>query len=265
MLDEYRSVHSDWNNSRANKTPGPLPKPPTETLIHHPSHRIHHYHANTMPVPPNPDDSEHIEPSAATTYWKLTALYGKSYYPALAQQIIDHDPTGPYLDVGTGPGYLPILVATQLQLPVHATDATARFTHIGRSLARATGVPVHFWTSDINNLPTTPNTYELITCTGVLHGLTNPVAAINELHRTLTSTGQAWVFDPALLDYESDIEHHLTPHERTVWHDHLESRDTGLPETYTTKEATDILTATQFTDYKVTHGDAGDLRLILTK
>jgi SAM-dependent methyltransferase len=137
--------------------------------------------------------------------------------------------------------------------------------YFGRTLARAAGAHVQFWTSDINHLPTAPDTYDLITCTGVLHGLTRPVTAINELYRTLAPGGHAWVFDPATLEYESGIEQHLTPHERSIWQDHIESRDSGLPETYTPDEATTILADTQFTDYSTKQGSDGDLRLYLTK
>ena len=54
---------------------------------------------------------ESIPGVLATAYEKGTRLVSDSYYSQVAEEIVAHLPGNTLLDIGTGPGYLPIEIA----------------------------------------------------------------------------------------------------------------------------------------------------------
>ena len=54
---------------------------------------------------------ERIPGVLASAYEKGTRMVIDSYYAHIAEEIVTHLPSGKILDLGTGPGYLPIEIA----------------------------------------------------------------------------------------------------------------------------------------------------------
>ena len=52
--------------------------------------------------------AERIPGPFVSLYVKVTGMVVKTYYPLIAQEILTHLKGGMMLDLGTGPGYLPI-------------------------------------------------------------------------------------------------------------------------------------------------------------
>lgn len=211
-------------------------------------------------------DGGPIPPEAADAYRKLAEAYGDAYYRAVADEVAAAFDSGRVLDLGTGPGYLPPLIAERTGLPVDAVDATADLVRSGRGWeSDGTDQRVHFLIGDAYHLPVEDRAYSLVVSTGVLHALYRPVDALDEMYRVLDDGGNAWVFDPAVLDYDDNVEAHLDPAEVDYWHDHLDSADGALPETYSPREAWVLAEASAFPRFDIEEGDRGDLRLRLYK
>lgn len=78
---------------------------------------------------------------AAGIYERAARLAIDSYYAPLAQEIVIELGSGRILDVGTGPGYLPLeIVKRGESITVVGTDAARRMIEFARQHVRAQGM-----------------------------------------------------------------------------------------------------------------------------
>lgn len=217
-------------------------------------------------VTPSDSEGEHIPPEAASTYAKLAAAYGQDYYQSVAADVARHVTAGDrVLDAGTGPGFLPLAVADRTDgVCVDAFDYTHELVGYGRRNVSGRGLQetVSFFVADCYTIPATANSYDLLTCTGVLHSLEKPAAALTEFHRVLRQGTSAWVFDPAILAVPDDPDPRFTDHEREVFESyHGQATEAML----SAAEARQVVASTPFDSATVTEREEGDLRLYLEK
>jgi len=155
----------------------------------------------------NKVNPEAIPGWAAGIYDKAAYLAIDSFYGPLAKEIVAALPTGRLLDVGTGPGYLPLeIVKRAKNISVVGIDATARMIHIARLHAEAKGLGqrLDFRIGNAYSLAFRDNSFDMVISTGVLHAWKNPARALTECHRVLRPGGSAWILDPAkILDASS--------------------------------------------------------------
>jgi ubiquinone/menaquinone biosynthesis C-methylase UbiE len=139
--------------------------------------------------------------------WFAVRLYDRiareamdSYYRPVAREIVDAVDKGRFLDIGTGPGYLPIEIARIApSVTIDAIDLTKRMIRIARSHAKSAGVSerIRFQTGDGNRLNFQDNTFDMVISTGSLHSWKDPLQVMGECHRVLKQGREAWIFDPA--------------------------------------------------------------------
>ena len=215
---------------------------------------------------PDPDEVEHIPPEAASTYTKLAAEYGQTYYQSVADDLAGRlTPGSRLLDAGTGPGFLPLLVADRVDdVRIDAFDFTAELVSHGRRQTRQRGVEdcVSFFVGDCYGIPVVSERYSLLTCTGVLHSLDHPVRALTEFYRVLQPGGEAWVFDPAILDVPDDLDIHLTEHEQEVFESYGTRAAEETPP-LSVREAERLAARSPFETVDIEEGKQGDVRLYL--
>ena len=146
------------------------------------------------------DDQLALADGAATAYIKATRLGIDSYYRPLAEEIVSNMNKGLILDLGTGPGYLPVeIVKKAPEVNIIAIDLSRRLIKEGRANAVSAGVDhqLTFEVGDASRLRFKDNNFDMVITTGMLHSLKNPVGVFREIYRVLKKGGQAWVFDPA--------------------------------------------------------------------
>lgn len=102
------------------------------------------------------------------------------------------------LDVGTGPGLLPLRVAAACpQLMVDAVDLSPQM--IGRAqrsaAAKGQAAAVTFTVADVADLPFPDATFDLVVSTISQHHWTDPGAGLRELNRVLRPDAPAWIYD----------------------------------------------------------------------
>ena len=226
---------------------------------------------SSLPTPVSsidPNEVEYIPAEAASTYAKLADAYGRKYYDDVADVVSAHlAPERRLLDVGTGPGLLPIAIATRTDgVRIDGLDATVELLAYGRRRARERGVGarVSFLAADCYAIPIADRRYDALTCTGVLHSLDAPARALTEFHRVLRPGGEAWVFDPAVLDVPDQPDVEFTDHERAVFETYGVRAAADEPP-ISVAEAKRIVARTPFDLLDVSTGPHEDVRLHLAR
>lgn len=219
-------------------------------------------------TPVDPDAVEHIPTEAASTYTKLAEAYGQAYYRSVADVVVPRlQLEERLLDAGTGPGFLPLLLAERVNtLRIHAFDFTRDLVAYGRREAMRRDVDdrVSFFTADCYAIPVRDRSYPVLTCTGVLHSLDDPVGVLDEFHRVLEVGGTAFVFDPTVLDPPDELDIELTDHERDVFERYGVQRTGDRPPISGT-EAERLVTDSSFEDADTGTNESGETRLYLTR
>jgi ubiquinone/menaquinone biosynthesis C-methylase UbiE len=105
------------------------------------------------------------------------------------------------LDVGTGPGRVPLAIAAVAgQLAVDGLDVSPTMIEHARHAAEDAGLAdrVGFIVGDVADLPYPENSFDLIVSSMSQHHWSNPRAGLRELHRVLRPGAQVWIYDARL-------------------------------------------------------------------
>jgi ubiquinone/menaquinone biosynthesis C-methylase UbiE len=143
----------------------------------------------------------------ASSYEKATRLVIDGYYSQVADEIASSFTTGTMLDLGTGPGYLPVeIVKRKPNINIIGIDLSKKLIHMAQAYAAKAGLSgqLGFEVGNAANLRFGNDVFDMVISTGMLHSLKDPVRVLKEIYRVLTKGGQAWVFDPAKV--ASDVD-----------------------------------------------------------
>lgn len=133
-------------------------------------------------------------------YERWAGLLAGRLYRRVAADVVGAalPPGARILDVGTGPGLLPLRIAAACpQLTVDAVDLSPQMIDLAGQTAVATGQAetVTFTVADVTLLPFPDATFDLVVSTLSQHHWTDPAAGLRELNRVLRPEGQAWIYD----------------------------------------------------------------------
>jgi ubiquinone/menaquinone biosynthesis C-methylase UbiE len=137
--------------------------------------------------------------------WPFTRLYDRypnrifaKWFKQIAADIEDRGISGTILDIGTGPGRLPIETAKKIKnVKLFGIDLSEDMIKLARRNADREGVGgrIEFRVGSAYDSGFENNSVDLVVCTGVLHHLSQPLTAFNEIYRILKRGGEAWLFD----------------------------------------------------------------------
>jgi ubiquinone/menaquinone biosynthesis C-methylase UbiE len=202
----------------------------------------------------------------SSIYDKAARMVIDSYYIPTAEEVIavlsqiktiSPETDRRILDLGTGPGYLLIEIAKRVHnFQIDGIDPLLKLIKIARKNAIRAGVGdrIHFEVGDANKLRFKENSYDMIVSTGAFHELKNPVKVLNECYRVLKLGGEVFIHDPARVS--AGVE-------RKKWMDSLNFlekvtyrlfalfRKFRPPQTYSQKEAEEMIAATKFKQYHI--------------
>ena len=145
----------------------------------------------------------------ASTYEKAARMVIDSYYIPTALEVISElceltgdsmNATKKMLDLGAGPGYLPIEIAKRVQnIQIDGIDPLSISVKIAKKNADRAGLGerVLFSVGDASKLQFNEISYDMIVSTGVLHELKDPIKVLNESYRVLKPGGKVFIHDPA--------------------------------------------------------------------
>ena len=143
---------------------------------------------------------ERIPGVLASSYAKASRMVIEGYYSKVADEIVSNIRQGVMLDLGTGPGFLPVeIVKRAPELSITGVDLSRRLIQMARGHARSAGLSHHI-TFEVGNsarLRFADASFDMVISTGMLHSLKNPVAVLSEINRVLKKNADAWIYDPA--------------------------------------------------------------------
>ena len=133
----------------------------------------------------------------------------EAYYGQVAEEIVSNIKSGLILDLGTGPGYLPVeIVRRAPNINITGVDLSRKLIQMARVNAAKAGLShqLSFQVGNSAGLYFDTESFDMVISTGMLHSLKNPVAVLKEIYRVLKKGGEAWIYDPANVTPYIDIE-----------------------------------------------------------
>jgi ubiquinone/menaquinone biosynthesis C-methylase UbiE len=147
--------------------------------------------------------SMRIEGIPGPAAWVYSVIVGKNplserLYHGVAEEIASYISSGRLLDIGTGPGYLPLkLAAIATDLDIVGVDISPAMVRIATKNAQKSGLSgrVRFQVGDAATLPFDDGYFDLVVSTMSLHHWSRPVEAMREIWRVLKPNGQVLIYD----------------------------------------------------------------------
>ena len=143
---------------------------------------------------------ERIPGLLASSYEKASRMVIEGYYSQVADEITSNIQQGSLLDLGTGPGYLPVeIVKRAPDINITGVDLSRKLIHMARANAQKAGLSsqLSFEVGNSTRLRFGDAVFDMVISTGMLHSLKNPVNVLMEIKRVLKDGGDAWIYDPA--------------------------------------------------------------------
>ena len=144
-----------------------------------------------------PEVMESLEEAKA--YDELDRLFGEILFQGFAESALRMGVAeGRVLDVGTGPGWIPIRLALLNQkFSIEAIDLSQNMLDVAGRNAKAFGVDsrIRFSLGDAKAIPFEPHTFDLVPCHNMLHQLSEPSIVLREIHRVAKPEGAILVRD----------------------------------------------------------------------
>jgi ubiquinone/menaquinone biosynthesis C-methylase UbiE len=99
------------------------------------------------------------------------------------------------LEVAPGPGFFSIELAKLGHFTITGLDVSRTFVDIATQNALRAGVAVEFRQGNASALPFADDAFDLIYCSAAFKNFSDPVGAMNEMHRVLHPGGKALIQD----------------------------------------------------------------------
>ena len=200
---------------------------------------------------------ERIPGPLASIYEKATRMVIGSYYGRVAEEVVSHLRAGTVLDLGTGPGYLPIeIVKRSPSITVDGIDLCRKLIYMARANAVTADVAdrLNFEIGNAARLRFDDNSYDMVISTGMLHMLKDPVKVLKECYRVLKLGGETWIYDPAQVSSQIDKRKwkaSFTFGEKFIYRLFTLYTKINPPYTYNQNQVIEMIAATRFTEYRV--------------
>jgi ubiquinone/menaquinone biosynthesis C-methylase UbiE len=99
------------------------------------------------------------------------------------------------LEVAPGPGFFAIELARLGDFQITALDISRSFVEIAAENARLAGVKIDFQLGNASAMPFADGSFDFAYCSAAFKNFTEPVQAIDEMHRVLRPGGEAVIVD----------------------------------------------------------------------
>jgi len=136
-----------------------------------------------------------MEGRIATWYAKTTRK-DFSEFERLAQELAKQLPRNArVLEIAPGPGYLSVALAKLGPFKITGLDISQTFVQMASEYAKREGVVVHFIHGSASDIPLEEGLFDLVVCRAAFKNFSEPLKALNEMHRVLKPKGRAIIID----------------------------------------------------------------------
>jgi ubiquinone/menaquinone biosynthesis C-methylase UbiE len=182
-------------------------------------------------------------------------------FAALAERVTPALPPGSrILEVAPGPGYLAIEIARRGAFRVTGLDISHTFVEIATRNARAADVDIEFRQGNASAMPFSENSFDLILCRAAFKNFSQPLAAMNEMHRVLKPGGRALIVDlrkdASIDEIDAYIERSDLGWANSIIY-HLTFRYLLLPRAYSRQEFLDLASGSTFAGAHIEASEIG--------
>jgi ubiquinone/menaquinone biosynthesis C-methylase UbiE len=157
-----------------------------------------------------------MEGPIATWYTQNTGR-NPSRFEASARRVAARvQPGSDVLEVAPGPGYLAVELARR-GYRVTTLDASTSFVRIARENAVKAGVNVGVHHGNASQMPFADATFDFIVCEAAFKNFSDPVGALDEMHRVLRPGGEASITDLRKDAARADIDAEVGKMQLSTW------------------------------------------------
>ena len=136
-----------------------------------------------------------MEGGLATWYAKITRK-DLGEFERLAQELAkDLSANARVLEIAPGPGYLSVALAKLGRFKITGLDISQSFVHMATQLAKREGVVARFIHGSASDIPLEDGSFDSIVCRAAFKNFSEPLRALNEMHRVLKPGGRATIID----------------------------------------------------------------------
>lgn len=176
-------------------------------------------------------------------------------------------PGADVLEVAPGPGFFSIELAKLGNFHITGLDVSRTLVEIAQESARAAGVPVDFRQGNASAMPFADQSFDFVYCSAAFKNFSQPVQALDEMHRVLRPGGQAVVQDLRKDVPLDEIDRYVRQSGRTrmdAWMTRLTFRCMLVKRAYTQEQLQQMARQSRFGACHITLGPIG-LEVRLTK
>ena len=129
-------------------------------------------------------------------WYASTTLKGLDEYQVLARRVAQVlAPGSKVLEVAPGPGYFALELTKLGNFQIAGLDISRTFVEIARKNAEEAGVAVDFRQGNASAMPFENDCFDYVLCRAAFKNFTEPLLALEEMHRVLAKGGTALIID----------------------------------------------------------------------
>jgi len=136
-----------------------------------------------------------MEGGLATWYAKMTRK-DLGEFERLARELAKDLPANArVLEIAPGPGYLSVALAKLGPFKITGLDISQSFVRMASEYAKREGVVARFIHGSASDIPLEDGLFDLVVCRAAFKNFSEPLKAVNEMHRVLKPGGRAIIID----------------------------------------------------------------------
>lgn len=136
-----------------------------------------------------------MEGGIASWYAKMTRKDLREFERLARELATDLPRNARILEIAPGPGYLSVALAQLGPFKVTGLDISQSFVRMASEYARREGVVARFIHGSASDVPLEDGLFDLVVCRAAFKNFSQPLGALNEMHRVLKPGGQAQIID----------------------------------------------------------------------
>jgi ubiquinone/menaquinone biosynthesis C-methylase UbiE len=136
-----------------------------------------------------------MEGGLATWYAKITRNDLVEFERLARELAKDLPASARVLEIAPGPGYLSIALAKLGSFKITGLDISQSFVQMASEYAKREGAVARFIHGSASDIPLEDGMFDLIVCRAAFKNFSEPLKALNEMHRVLKPGGRAIIID----------------------------------------------------------------------